>query len=61
MTSTLNQTAYTLANSAQLVAEVVLALQGQTVGQAISESHFTRNSLFAMTLASVREKVATRA
>lgn len=59
MTSQLNQTVFTVANATQLVTEVVLQLQTQAVGDAMSQSQFTRDSLALMGLQGIREKVAS--
>ena len=57
-TSNFNQTAYTLANAAQLATEIVMSLQGQNTKGMVSETYFTRTSLYSMALAGLREKVA---
>lgn len=59
MTSPTNQTVFTVANLAQLVVEAVLQLQSQAVGDAMSQSHFTRDALSVMAVQGVREKVAS--
>lgn len=59
MTSSLNQTIFTLANASQLITEAALRLQSQAVNQAMSNSRFSRDSLSLMAIQGVREKVAS--